>query len=156
VYDGEFDEVKTDAGHREVAFDERGALLRTMERCRMLSKYRSQDDLVFANRAGNPIDRHNLLNRQIKPTALALGLPKDIDFRSFRTMHSSLMLRTGARPEVTRDNMGHANIDVTQNVYGRRWWEERVQAVTRTVEAVFPAGLESLLESPGLVQPLSG
>lgn len=33
-------------------------------------------------------------------------------------MHSSLMLRTGARPEVTRDNMGHANVDVTQNVYG--------------------------------------
>jgi hypothetical protein len=34
--------------------------------------------------------------------------------------------------------MGHANIDVTQNVYGRRWWEERVEAVTGTVAAVFP------------------
>ncbi|HEX6496581.1 MAG TPA: hypothetical protein VF018_13915 [Acidobacteriaceae bacterium] len=79
----------------------------------------------------------------IKSTALALGLPKEIDFRSFRTMHSSLMLRTGARPEVTRDNMGHATIDVTQNVYGRSWWEERVAAVTRTVEAVFLSGLES-------------
>ncbi len=44
----------------------------------------------------------------------------------FRTMHSSLMLREGARPEVVRDNMGHANIDVTQNVYGKSWWEERV------------------------------
>jgi hypothetical protein len=31
-------------------------------------------------------------------------------------------LRTSARPEVTRDNMGHANIGVTQNVYGRSWW----------------------------------
>jgi hypothetical protein len=50
---------------------------------------------------------------------------------------SSLML-TGARPEVTRDNMGHANIDVTQNVYGRSWWEERVEAVTRTFGGVFP------------------
>ena len=66
-------------------------------------------------------------------------------------MHSSLMLRTGARPEVTRDNMGHANIDLTQNVYGRSWWEERVEAVTRTVEAIFPAGLES----PDLGQPLN-
>jgi site-specific recombinase XerD len=37
-------------------------------------------------------------------------------FRSFRTMHSSHMLREGARPEVVRDNMGHANIDVTQIV----------------------------------------
>jgi hypothetical protein len=30
----------------------------------------------------------------------------------------------------------HANIDVTQNVYGKSWWEERVDAVTRAVEAV--------------------
>ena len=51
-------------------------------------------------------------------------------------MHSSLMLREGARPEVVRDNMGHANIDVTQNVYGKSWWEERVDAVTRAVDAV--------------------
>lgn len=49
-------------------------------------------------------------------------------------MHSSLTLREGARPEVVRDNMGHANIDVTQNVYGKSWWEERVDAVTRAVE----------------------
>ena len=54
-------------------------------------------------------------------------------------MHSSLMLREGARPEVVRDNMGHANIDVTQNVYGKSWWEERVDAVTRAVEAVSAA-----------------
>jgi integrase len=112
------------------------------------------EDLVFANRAGKPIDRHNLLNRQIKITAVKLGLPKEIDFRSFRTMHCSLMLRTGARPEVTRDNMGHANIDMTQNVYGRSWWEERVEAVTRTIDAVF-CQLEPQLESPDSAAVLS-
>jgi integrase len=146
VYDGEFDEVKTEAGHREVPFDKRGVIAATIERCRATSSYLAADDLVFANRAGKPIDRHNLLNRQIKPTALKLGLPKEVDFRSFRTMHCSLMLRTGARPEVTRDNMGHANIDVTQNVYGRSWWEERVEAVTRTIDAVY-GQLESQLAS---------
>ena len=31
-------------------------------------------------------------------------------------MHSGLVLREVARPEVVRDNVGHANIDVTQNV----------------------------------------
>ena len=35
-----------------------------------------------------------------------------------------------------RDNMGHANIDVTQIVYGKRGWEERVDAVTQAVEAL--------------------
>jgi len=51
-------------------------------------------------------------------------------------MHSSYMLREGARPEIVRDNTGHANIDVTQNVYGKSWWEERVDAVTQAVETV--------------------
>ena len=77
--------------------------------------------------------------RHIKAAATKLGLSSAVDFRSFRTMHSSLMLREGARPEVVRDNMGHANIDVTQNVYGKSWWEERVDAVTRAVEAVSAA-----------------
>src|SRR6266566_6394879 len=54
-------------------------------------------------------------------------------FRSFRTMHSSLMCSR------VRDNMGHANIDVTQNVYGKNWWEERVDALTRAVEALSAA-----------------
>ena len=39
-------------------------------------------------------------------------------------MHSSHMPHEGARPEMVRDNMGHANIDVTQIVYGKSWWEE--------------------------------
>lgn len=154
VYGGEFDEVKTDAGHREVPFDQRGMIVEVLTRCRANARFLGPEDLVFANRAGKPIDRHNLLNRQIKPTAVKLGLPKEIDFRSFRTMHCSLMLRTGARPEVTRDNMGHANIDVTQNVYGRSWWEERVEAVTRTIDAVF-SELEPQLESPDLAATLS-
>jgi hypothetical protein len=35
-----------------------------------------------------------------------------------------------------RDNLGHANIDVTQNVYRKSWREERLDAVTQAVEAV--------------------
>ncbi|HEV2731076.1 MAG TPA: hypothetical protein VGV15_13675 [Terriglobales bacterium] len=41
-------------------------------------------------------------------------MPATVDFRSFRTMHSSLMSSIGVWPEVTRDNMGHATVDVTQ------------------------------------------
>ena len=44
-------------------------------------------------------------------------------FRSFRTMHSSRMLREGATPEIVRDILGQANIDVTQNASGKSWWE---------------------------------
>jgi integrase len=135
IYDGEFDDVKTDSGERDVPMDRRGEMKAGLRRIWLKSKHRGPDDLVFCTRKGGPIERRNLL-RHIKQTAKALGLPQSVDFRSFRTMHSSLMLRGGARPEVVRDNMGHANIDVTQNVYGKSWWEERVDAVTRAVDAV--------------------
>jgi integrase len=138
VYEGEFDDVKTDAGEREVPFDKRGLMKSTLIGRWNASKHRQPDDLVFLTRKGGPLGRRNLL-RHIKTAATKLGLSKAVDFRSFRTMHSSLMLREGARPEVVRDNMGHANIDVTQNVYGKSWWEERVDAVTRAVEAVSAA-----------------
>jgi hypothetical protein len=54
-------------------------------------------------------------------------------------MHASLMQRTGARPEVTRDNMGHSEITMTLNGYSQSWWDERVNAVSRAVAAVFAA-----------------
>lgn len=42
---------------------------------------------------------------------------------------SAIMLSEGARPEVVRDILGHANIDVTQNVYRKCWWGQRVDEV---------------------------
>jgi integrase len=139
VYEGEFDDVKTDAGERQVPFDRCGLMKGALIGRWNASKHRETNDLVFCTRKGGALGWRNLL-RHIKAAASQLGLSKAVDFRSFRTMHSSLMLREGARPEVVRDNIGHANIDVTQNVYGKSWWEERVDAVTRAVEAVATAG----------------
>ena len=71
-----------------------------------------------------------------KEVARELGLPKGIDFRSFRTMHASLMRRTGARAEVARDNMGHSEIPMTLEGYSRTWWDERASAVSAVVDMV--------------------
>jgi hypothetical protein len=81
----------------------------------------------------------NLLNRHLKPVAEKLGPSKTVDFRSFRTVHASRMRCYGARLEVARDNMGHAGSSgsITLDVYSRTWWSERVDAVSRVVEAVF-------------------
>ena len=58
-------------------------------------------------------------------------------FNSFSPRLASKTIRNGVRPEVTRDNMGHANVDVTQNVYNRTWWEERVEAVSMAAATVW-------------------
>lgn len=139
VYDGEFDDVKTDAGEREVPLDSAGMIAAALRTTWERSKFHGVEDLVFANKAGNSLDTHNLLHRHIKPAAIKLGLPRTIDFRSFRTMHASLMRRTGARPEVARDNMGHSQTSMTLDGYSRTWWDERVNAVSNAVAAVFAA-----------------
>jgi integrase len=140
VYDDEFDDVKTEAGKREVPFDKHGVILAAVQRMWASNKkFRKPDDLVFANKVGKPLDRHNLLHRHVKTAAEKLGISTTLDFRSFRTMHASLMRRFGARLEVARDNMGHAGSSgsITLDIYSKTWWSERVEAVSRIVEAVF-------------------
>jgi hypothetical protein len=83
------------------------------------------------------VNRRNLLRHHLKPTVKKLGLPPTVDLRSFRTMLSSLMSSVGVRPEVTRHNMGHATVDVTQNVNNRTWWVERVEAVSSAAASVW-------------------
>jgi integrase len=136
-YEGEFDDTKTDAGRRSIPLDSFGILRGVLDAAWQRSKFRKPEDLVFTNRRGGPVHRRNLLRRQLKPTIKKLGLPATVDFRSFRTMHSSLMSSVGVRPEVTRDNMGHATVDVTQNVYNKTWWEERVEAVSMAAASVW-------------------
>jgi integrase len=136
-YAGEFDDAKTEAGQRSIPLDSFGILRGVLDRARARSKKHGTEDLVFTNAPGGPLDRHNLSRRHLKPVVKKLGLPPTVDFRSFRTMHSSLMSSTGVRPEVTRDNMGHATIDVIQNVYNKTWWEERAAAVSLAAASVW-------------------
>jgi len=137
LYAGEFDDAKTEAGQRSIPLDSFGILQGVLDRAWARSKKHEAEDLIFTNARGGPLDRHNLSRRHLKPAIKKLGLPPTVDFRSFRTMHSSLMSSTGVRPEVIRDNMGHATIDVTQNVYNKTWWEERAAAVSLAAASVW-------------------
>lgn len=129
LYDGDLDNPKTLHGNREVPFDEQGIIKAALTRIWNKTKHREAGDFVFATRNGTPTERRNVL-RHLKVAAKALGLPKEVDFRSFRTMHASLMRRSGARPEVTRDNMGHSECATSLEVYSRTWWDERKTAVS--------------------------
>jgi hypothetical protein len=75
-------------------------------------------------------------------------------------MHASLMWRYGARLEVARDNMGHVGStgSITLDVYSKTWWNERVEAVSRVVEAVFaePDGEGEKIVSPLKKLPIAG
>jgi hypothetical protein len=113
----------------QVAGAFRGILQAVLDAAWQRSKYRKPDDLIFTNAKEAPRSR-------LKPTIKKLGLPATVDFRSFRTMHSSLMSGVASGPRLTSDNMGHATVDVTQNVYNQTW-EERAEAVSLAAASVW-------------------
>jgi hypothetical protein len=53
---------------------------------------------------------------------------------------SSPMLREGARPESAGQH-GSREYRVTQNVYGKGWWEEASKELTDTCHGVFAIAL---------------
>ena len=57
-------------------------------------------------------------------------------FQSFRAVYSRHTPREGARAEDVQDILGHADIGVIQNVYGKKRWEEGEDEVTQAVEAM--------------------
>jgi len=135
LYDDDLDDPKTLHGNREVPFDQQGIIKAALARIWAKTKFRNADDFVFATRNGTPTERRNVL-RHLKAAAKELKLGKTIDFRSFRTMHASLMRRTGARAEVTRDNMGHSECATSLEIYSKTWWDERAAAVSAVVDLV--------------------
>ena len=49
--------------------------------------------------------------------------------------------------EVTRDNMGHSTVDVTQNIYTGTWWEQRKAAVEGIEELLWGGNKPVALQS---------
>ncbi len=135
LYDDDLDDPKTLHGNREVPFDQQGIIRAALTETWAKTKFRAADDFVFATRNKTPTERRNVL-RHLKQAAKELKLGKTIDFRSFRTMHASLMRRTGARAEVARDNMGHSECPTTLEIYSKTWWDERAAAVSAVVDLV--------------------
>jgi integrase len=135
LYDDDLDDPKTLHGNREVPFDQQGIIKQALEGMWAKAKFRKPEDFVFATRTRTPTERRNVL-RHLKAAAIKLKLGKQIDFRSFRTMHASLMRRTGARAEVTRDNMGHSECATSLEIYSKTWWDERAAAVSAVVDLV--------------------
>jgi hypothetical protein len=54
-------------------------------------------------------------------------------------MRASLMRRYGARLEVARDNTGHSGgtSSIILDAYSMTWWNERIETVSKMVEAAF-------------------
>ena len=90
-------------------------------------------DLVFGNRAGKPLREAKVLQRVLQPAAQAAGLGR-VTWHQFRHIHSSLLNDLRVPVKIAQEQLGHASIQTTLNIY------------THVVDASHRAAIESLEE----------
>ncbi len=112
VYEGHFDVPKSKRSKRTLPLGPVCAEIFTS--LRKPGVYPSA--LVFSARNGSPLSRRNLLNRQLRPTAKALGMP-EANWHWFRHAHATLLDSVGAPLGTVQALLGHASPEVTSGIY---------------------------------------
>lgn len=126
IYRRKIDTPKSHKSHREAAITKSTEHLLALWRSKLPPT--GPEDWVFpSDNMRTPLDRSNVLYRQIRPALAKVGLGW-VDFQVMRRTHSSLMSERKTDPKWTADQLGHT-LDVDLNVYARTSPEVRASAL---------------------------
>jgi len=73
-------------------------------------------DLVFGNGSGKPLRQSKLLRNVVQPAAERAGLGR-VTWHQFRHIHSSLLNDLRVPVKIAQEQLGHASISTTLNIY---------------------------------------
>jgi integrase len=73
-------------------------------------------DLVLATRTGKPMPESKILTEVLRPAAVEAGLGR-VTWHQFRHIHSSLLNDLKVPVKIAQEQLGHANIQTTLNIY---------------------------------------
>ena len=110
----------------------------------------ASDDLVFGRPTGEPFRESKMLRRVLQPAAVEAGLGK-VTWHQFRHIHSSLMSDLKVPVKIAQEQLGHASISTTLNIYTHTIAASHREAVEAVEERLFsnvlelPDGLENVL-----------
>ena len=112
VYEGHFDEPKSQRSKRSVPLGAKSIeILSALKPAGV-----NPDALVFSTGKGTPFDRHNLVNRQLKPTCKRLGL-NGRELAWLRHANATLLDAVGTPLGTVQWLLGHSSSEVTRDVY---------------------------------------
>lgn len=74
------------------------------------------NDLVFANEVGRPIDAGNLVRRGFQPLLARAGLPR-IRFHDLRHTAATLLMGRNVNAKIVAEKLGHSQISTTVDLY---------------------------------------
>ncbi len=110
---GRWYDVKTKASKRRV--DLGPQMMTALKRWRLACSENEQD-LVFPNMVGKPINHNNLVNRHFLPALKAASIER-IRFHDLRHTKASLMIDQKENLKYIQTQLGHASPTITLNVY---------------------------------------
>jgi integrase len=114
VFEGRFQPPKTQKAVRTIPLGPQTSAALTAHRKRV-SRH-APEDLVFGNRNGDPLRESKLLTKVLQPAAEAAGLGR-VTWHQFRHIHSSLLNDLGVPVKIAQEQLGHASISTTLNIY---------------------------------------
>ena len=90
----------------------------------------AQDEPLFVNQVGKPLNRDKFRETVIRPALRAAGLPEQLRTYDLRHGHASMLIDLGVNPLAAAQRMGHSDPSVTLREYGHLFdgVQERVSA----------------------------
>lgn len=114
VFEGKFQPPKTQRALRTIPLGSYAVAALKMHRER--GTRREAEDLVFSNKHGGPVRESKVLTNVLQPAAKAVGLGR-VTWHQFRHIHSSLLNDLKVPVKIAQEQLGHASISTTLNIY---------------------------------------
>ena len=134
VFEGKFQPPKTRRALRTIPLGRHAVAALTAHRERL--SRREGTDLVFGNRNGGPMRESKLLTNVLQPAAEAAGLGR-VTWHQFRHIHSSLLNDLKVPVKIAQEQLGHASISTTLNIYTHVVDASHRKAVEEVEERLF-------------------
>lgn len=92
---------------------------------------------LFLNRRGHFFIGENVVRQALAPILDKLKIPRR-GFHAFRHLHASLLLSTGAAPQVAQKQLRHSDARITLGIYGHIIDNSHRNAVEKVASILFP------------------
>lgn len=124
----QIEKPKTAAGRRRIPLTE--DVLALLAERRSSGQHAGDEDLIFSNKAGDPLEWRVLKRRHFKPLLKKLGLP---NIRGYDLRHTctTLLLEAGVNPSAITQRLGHRSAAFLLDTYGHVLPHQQQEATER-------------------------
>ena len=136
VYEGQFQRPKTQKAVRTIPLGPN--VVARLSAHRGTGARGEPDDLVFSNRNGGPLRESKLLRKVLQPAAERAGLGR-VTWHQFRHIHSSLLNDLRVPVKIAQEQLGHASIATTLNIYTHVVDVSHRKAIEAVERELFPS-----------------